>query len=134
MNDKLKYIIEQVLEEQWSSLTSSHLFGKDRDIVGTNRSPEESDIWGVTGPKELEYHHKLRDLEPTIRQSQQFKQFLEDLGHTNPNDQTSLFGMYENFLRYFAINRDEFQDGDNDDWTAAKAVAEYFKYHPERLE
>lgn len=134
MNGKLKYIINHMLEEQWAALTSSHLFGKDQGIVGTNRSPEESEIWNATESKEIEYHHKLRELEPVISLSRQFSQFLEDLGSTNPNDQASLFAMYENFLRYFAISKEDFQDGDDDDWVAAIAVAEYFKYHPDRLE
>jgi len=124
----IQQIIESVLEEQWGAITSNRIYGRQRN--GGNVNPPE---WNDSTPKVVEYRNKLRDLEPVIRQSQQYKQFLEDLGHTNPNDQSSLFGMYENFLRYFAIDKHVFQDGDNDDWTAAKAVAEYFKYHPDRL-
>lgn len=133
MSDKLKIVIQQILEEQWSSLTSSHIFGKDRNIVGTNSAPGESDIWNETNPKEVEYKHKLRDLEPVIKQGQQYYKFLKEFGDVNPNDEASLYRMYENFLHYFSIDKMSFQDGDHDDKTAALAVAEYFQYHPDRV-
>lgn len=128
MTDRLKYLIEQVLDEQWAAMTSSHFFGKDRN--GGNVNPEE---WNDNTPKAVEYQHKLRNLEPVIRQSQQYKLFLRDFSNTNPGDEASLFGMYENFLGYFGIKREEFQDGDDDDRAAALAVASYFKSHPDRL-
>lgn len=129
MSDKLKYLIEQVIEEQWGSLTSTVIFGKDRN--GGDVNPPE---WDDFTSKAVDYQHKLQNLEPVIRQSQQYDLFLRDVGNTNPEDQSSLFGMYENFLHYFGINKDEFQDGDDDDWAAAKAVAEYFQHHPDRLQ
>lgn len=128
MNKKIKKLIDHIVKEEIGGLRANYFWGKDRN--GGNENPPE---WNDNTPKKQEYVHKLRDLEPIIRQSQQYEQFLEDLGHTNPNDQSSLFGMYENFLRYFAINKEDFQDGDGDDWVAAKAVAEYFKYHPDRV-
>lgn len=130
MNNKVKYLIEHIVAEQWSSLPSGMFYGGQRN--GGNTNPEESEEWGKIESKETDYHNKLRDLEPIIKQSTQYNLFLRDVGNTNPDDQSSLFGMYENFLRYFGITRDEFQI-DNDDRTAAKAVAEYFQYHPDRI-
>ena len=125
----LNSIIENIINEQWSAITSSHSFGKDRNggniVNKLHNFPNDKKV--------VEYQKRIKSLEPLIKQNEAYETFIKELGNLNPNDISSLYKMYQNFLGYFSVKREEFEIEENDEYAAALAIADYFVYHKDRL-
>lgn len=130
VEEQVKFIINNLLEEEIGSVTGNFTFGRDRNggNIGPSRDLKRAAReQGQEVVQSTDYYEKLQEMLPQYEQTGRYRDFKDRFVSMNPAIPNYEFVVYNMFLRFFGLDKDEFENEENDSERAAHAVATFFR-------